>query len=146
MRRGLPLIAALGAGALAGLSPAFAQDWSAPMGANPVFETEPGAAPGHRLIVTDLRLGPDAEGATHAHPWEEFLYILEGSAILALEGQQPRLLTAGDKAVIPARARHTPKAGPAGVRAIVTRVHDLSDPLQLPNTALPSGAAFDPMP
>lgn len=150
MRRGQvlaigPLTVTLGALAAFGAGQLAAQEWTPPIGANPVFETEPGAAPGHRLIVTDLKLGPDAEGASHAHPWEEYLYIIEGSAILALEGQEPRVLVAGEKAVIPARAVHTPKAGPEGVRAIVTRVHDLTDPVQLPNSALPSGAAFDPM-
>jgi len=114
---------------LAGCSAASAGTaWAPPTGSNAVFNTEPGAAPGHRLMVNDLVLEADIVGAAHFHPWEEYLYIIEGSAILAMEGQEPRLLVAGEKVVIPARTVHIPTAGPEGVRAIVTRVHDLPDP------------------
>lgn len=106
--------------------------WLPPIGSNEVFNTESGAAPGHRIVVADLRLGPDAVGATHYHPWEEYLYVIEGSAILELAGREPFTLSAGEHFVIPARAVHTPRAGPDGVRAIVTRVHDLADPIAVP--------------
>jgi quercetin dioxygenase-like cupin family protein len=103
-----------------------------PLGSNTVFETEPGAAPGHRLVVADLRLEPDAVGAAHYHPWEEFLYVIEGSALLTIAGAEERVLRAGERAVIPARVVHVPRAGPDGVRAIITRVHDVADPITVP--------------
>ncbi len=103
-----------------------------PPGSNDIFNTEPGAAPGHRLVVADLVLGPDAASPPHYHPWEEYLYVIEGSAVLALDGAEPRTLLAGEHFVIPARAVHRAQAGPDGVRAIVTRVHDLADPIRVP--------------
>lgn len=102
-----------------------------PVGSTEIFNTEPGAAPGHRLVVADLLLGPDAIGPRHYHPWEEYLYVLEGSAILSLNGGEPRAITAGEHVVIPARALHRAQAGPEGVRAIVTRVHDMADPIRV---------------
>ena len=105
--------------------------WLPPFGSNNVFNTEPGAAPGHRLVVDDLRLPPGAVGATHYHPWEEYLYIIEGSAVVDYGDGAPRELGPGESIVIPARQVHTPRAGPAGVRGIVTRVHDLDDPIRV---------------
>ncbi len=98
------------------------------LGPNPVFREVTAAAPGHELIVTDLFLGPEAVGAPHYHPWEEYLYVMGGSAILQIDGEEPRELGPGDAVVIPREAIHTPRAGPDGVRAIVVRVHDEGDP------------------
>ncbi|WAT17304.1 cupin domain-containing protein [Aurantiacibacter sp. MUD11] len=109
-------------------TPAPEARWLPPLGANPVFDATPGAAPRQRLMVRDLRLPPDAVGATHYHPWEEYLYVIEGSAVLEMAGQERRTLLPGESFVIPARQVHTPIAGPEGVRAIVTRVHDADDP------------------
>lgn len=103
-----------------------------PIGSNIVFDAEPGAAEGHQLIVADLRLGPDAAGAAHYHPWEEYLYVIEGEALLEIAGAPPRRLVAGEHVVIPARTIHTPRAGPAGMRAIVTRLHRAGDPISVP--------------
>lgn len=105
--------------------------WLPDYGSNNVFNTEPGAAPGHRLVVDDLRLPPDAVGPAHYHPWEEYLYVIEGSAVLDMVGGEPRELGPGDSVVIPARQVHIPRAGPDGVRGIVTRVHDLADPIRV---------------
>ncbi len=101
-------------------------------GANAVFHEALSAAAGHELIVTDLSLGPDAVGEAHFHPWEEYLYVLGGSAVLDIEGLEPRTLVAGETFVIPPNTVHTPRAGPEGIRAMVIRVHDEGDPVSLP--------------
>lgn len=125
---GLLLVALAGCASVPAESPRYLP----PIGSNEVFNTEPGAAPGHRLVVADLRLGPNAVGAAHYHPWEEYLYVIEGSAVLSFDGQEPRTLVAGEHVVIPARAVHRAQAGPEGVRGIVTRLHDLADPIAVP--------------
>ena len=124
--------------ALGASSAGFAQEpapqagWAPPIGPNPVFDTAPAAAPGHRLIVTDLNLGPDAVGDPHSHPWEEFLYVIAGEALVGLPGAEPQVVSPGETFTIPPRVVHTPKAGPDGVRAIVVRVHMADDPVTLP--------------
>ena len=125
-----PLMAVLG-GCTAATPPAA---WQPPIGPNAVFDQTPEAAPANRLIVTDLRLAPGAVGVTHFHPWEEFLYVIEGSASLEIAGEPPRTLLPGERFVIPARVVHTPRAGPQGVRAIVVRVHLEGDPVSTPVT------------
>lgn len=126
------LLAGCGAGgsAAAGIR-AGVRDFVPPIGSTTIFDTAPGAAPDRRLILADLHLGPDATGAAHHHPWEEFLYILEGSAIVDLEGAAPRVLHAGESFVIPAGLVHTPRAGPHGVRAMVLRLHRQGDPFSI---------------
>ncbi|HWK41894.1 MAG TPA: cupin domain-containing protein [Croceibacterium sp.] len=103
-------------------------------GSNEVLREALSAAPGHELIVADLALGPNAVGEAHSHPWEEYLYVLGGSAIVDIEGLDPHTLGSGEVFVIPAKTVHTPRAGPRGVRAIVIRVHDDGDPVSIPAT------------
>ena len=107
-------------------------------GSNTVFNVEPGAAPGHELIVADLMLPPNSTGEAHSHPWEEFLYVLGGSAVLDIEGTQPRTLAAGESVIIPAQTVHTPRSGPDGIRAIVIRLHDTGDPVSVPAPGAPT--------
>jgi len=126
--RGAPVLALL----LAGCAASPAPHWQPPVGPNPVFDQAPESAVANRLIVTDLRLGPDAVGAAHYHPWEEFLYVIEGSALLEMDGEPPRTLLPGQTFVIPPEVPHTPRAGPQGVRAIVVRVHREGDPVSIP--------------
>lgn len=103
-----------------------------PLGSNVVFREATAAAPGHELIVADLNLAPNAVGEAHYHPWEEYLYVIEGSALLEINGQAPRQLLAGEHFVIPRQTVHIPRAGAQGVRAIVVRVHDEGDPVMVP--------------
>ncbi|GAA0264969.1 hypothetical protein GCM10009127_00140 [Alteraurantiacibacter aestuarii] len=109
-----------------------ASGYRPPIGSNEIFRGEPGAAPGHELIVTDLLLGPDAVGATHYHPWEEYLYVIEGSAKVDVADLGEGTLVAGQSFIIPAQAVHTPRAGPDGVRAIIIRVHNEGEPTMVP--------------
>lgn len=109
-----------------------------PPGSNQVFREQTHAAPGHELIVADLSLPPNAVGEAHWHPWEEYIYVIGGSAVLDIEGLAPRELAAGEGFVIPRRTVHTPRAGAQGIRAIVVRVHDQGDPVSVPaSQALP---------
>ena len=108
------------------------QTYLPPSGSNEIFRQATAAAPGHELIVADLNLPADAVGEPHYHPWEEYLYVISGSAVLDIERADERTLQAGESFVIPREAVHTPRAGPTGVRAIVIRVHKEGDPVMVP--------------
>ena len=80
-------------------------------------------ADGLEVIISDVYIPAGAEVPRHYHPGEEFLYVIEGSAMHVEEGKPDRLLSAGDAYVIPPEAIHAPYGGPQGGRAVVFRVH-----------------------
>ena len=75
------------------------------------------------VIISDVVIPPGATVPRHFHPGEEFLYVIEGSAVHVEEGKPDQILSAGDAYVIPPEAEHAPRGGPDGARAIVFRVH-----------------------
>ena len=52
--------------------------------------------------------------------------------MVAIAGEAPHTVGAGERFVIPARTVHTPRAGPDGLRAIIARVHVNGDPVAIP--------------
>lgn len=75
------------------------------------------------MIISDVYIPPSVQVPGHYHPCEEFLYVIDGSAIHVEEGKPDRTLTAGDAYVIPPEAVHAPYGGPEGGRAVVFRLH-----------------------
>ncbi|MEM7459628.1 MAG: cupin domain-containing protein [Pseudomonadota bacterium] len=75
------------------------------------------------VIISDVVIPAGATVPRHFHPGEEFVYVIEGSAVHVEEGKPDQILSAGDAYVIPPKAEHAPRGGPDGARAIVFRVH-----------------------
>lgn len=99
-----------------------------PPGSNQILRAPIQMAEGVEVIISDVVIPPNGQVPRHFHPGEEFLYVIEGSAVHIEEGQPDRLLRAGDAYVIPPRAAHSPQGGPQGARAIVFRVHEQGEP------------------
>lgn len=64
---------------------------------------------GEEGVVSTVELPPGRAVGKHWHPGHEFIYILEGSAILEREGKPPVTLKPGDSAYIPPRLVHDGK-------------------------------------
>lgn len=75
------------------------------------------------VIISDVVIPPGASVPRHYHPGEEFVYVIEGSAVHVEAGKPDQILSAGDAYVIPPEAEHAPRGGPDGARAVVFRVH-----------------------
>lgn len=75
------------------------------------------------VIISDVVIPAGASVPRHYHPGEEFVYVIEGSAVHIEAGKPDQILKAGDAYVIPPEAEHAPRGGPDGARAIVFRVH-----------------------
>ena len=103
-----------------------------PAGSNTVLVAPIESAPGSEVIISDVVIPPGAQVPRHYHPGEEFVYVIEGSAIHVQEGQDDIELRAGDAYRIPPRAVHAPYAGPDGARAVVFRVHVEGQPERIP--------------
>jgi quercetin dioxygenase-like cupin family protein len=99
-----------------------------PPGSNEVLRSPLAGTPGVEVIVSDVVIPPNGQVARHYHPGEEFLYLIEGTAIHVEEGKPDLPLKAGDSYAILPRAIHAPKGGPEGARAIVFRVHVAGQP------------------
>lgn len=99
-----------------------------PPGSNEVLRSPLSGMAGVEVIVSDVVIPPNATVPRHYHPGEEFLYLIEGSAIHVEEGKPDLPLAVGDSYVIPPRAIHAPRGGPEGARAIVFRVHVAGQP------------------
>ena len=84
--------------------------------------------PNLEVIVSDVVIPPGASVPPHYHPGEEFLYLIEGTAVHVERGKPDLPLKVGDTYVIPPEAVHAPRGGPQGARAIVFRVHRKGQP------------------
>ncbi len=92
-------------------------------GSNEMLRAPITAAPELEVLISDVIIPPGQEVPRHYHPGEEFVYVIEGSAIHVEEGKDDALIEAGDAMVIAPEAVHAPRGGPNGARAIVFRVH-----------------------
>ena len=99
-----------------------------PPGSNEVLRSPLAGTPGVEVIVSDVVIPPNGQVARHYHPGEEFLYLIEGTAIHVEQGKPDLPLKVGDSYAIPPRAIHAPRGGPEGARAIVFRVHVAGQP------------------
>lgn len=99
-----------------------------PPGSNEQLRAPVSGVDGLEVIISDVVIPPGAQVPRHFHPGEEFLYVIEGSAVHVQEGQEDIVLKAGDSYVIPPRAVHSPYGGEDGARAIVFRVHSAGEP------------------
>ena len=78
------------------------------------------SAPGRDAVVATAEFEPGVAAGRHTHPGEELSYVLEGTVLLEVTGQQPRTLHAGDVFFIPPNTIHDGKnigKGPAKVLA-----------------------------
>ncbi len=101
-------------------------------GSNEMLRARLAAAPDLEVLISDVIIPPGAEVPRHYHPGEEFVYVIEGSAVHVEEGKPDRESRAGDAMVIEPEAVHAPRAGPDGTRAIVFRVHLKDQPERIP--------------
>ena len=101
-------------------------------GSNEMLRAALEGAPELEVLISDVIIPPGAEVPRHYHPGEEFVYVIEGSAIHVEEGKPDIVTKAGDAMVITPEAVHSPRGGPDGARAIVFRVHVAGQPERIP--------------
>lgn len=101
-------------------------------GSNEMLRAPITAAPELEVLISDVIIPANQQVPRHYHPGEEFVYVIEGSAIHIEEGKEDRLTEAGDAMVIAPEAVHAPRGGPEGARAIVFRVHLEGQPERIP--------------
>ena len=94
-----------------------------PPGSNEVLRSKVRVADNLEVIISNVFIPSGAQVPRHYHPGEEFLYMVQGSAVQVEEGQADLEVKAGEAYVIPPEAIHAPYGGPNGAHAIVFRLH-----------------------
>ena len=94
-----------------------------PPGSNEVLRSKVRVADNLEVIISNVFIPPGTVVPRHYHPGEEFLFVVQGSAVQVEEGREDLELKAGEAYVIPPEAIHAPYGGPEGGHAIVFRLH-----------------------
>jgi mannose-6-phosphate isomerase-like protein (cupin superfamily) len=86
----------------------------------------------HFVLTERLSVPANFTAPYHHHPVEEFLYILEGNAIVRFKDGEDVPLEAGDLYVIPAERIHTAVTGDTPTKALIFRVQPQGKPVAVP--------------
>jgi quercetin dioxygenase-like cupin family protein len=122
------VIAAMLALALAA-GPAFAQEGikRTPLQKLDVPDT------GYEAVMGLAEVAPGASSSRHSHPGVEIGYVLEGESELAIDGQTPQRLTAGQSYRIEAGVIHDARnVGSTVAKVIAVYVVEKGKPLAVP--------------
>jgi quercetin dioxygenase-like cupin family protein len=97
------------------------------------LQEQPFPPPRYHTVTVRTVVDTGGEVAPHTHPGVEMGYVLEGQAVLAVRGQSPRSISAGDSFSIPARTVHSVKnAGPGALTMLSTYVVLRGQPIASP--------------
>jgi quercetin dioxygenase-like cupin family protein len=88
---------------------------------------------GYNVVSVIAELPPGACAGRHTHPGAESSYVMEGSAILKVEGQPDRTVKAGESFQIPPGAPHDGCVPPGGsFKVLATYIVEKGKPLATP--------------
>lgn len=80
--------------------------------------------------MSTVDVPPNTELPKHYHPGQEFVYVIEGSITVALDGEEERTVQGGAAAVVPARVHHRAWTKGEAAKLVVFRVHDPDKPVR----------------
>lgn len=86
----------------------------------------------HQALVSKVHIPAHTTLSRHHHPTEEYLYIMSGSTILQMDGEEDKELTAGMAMIIPAGKIHAALTKKDSTDALVFRVQPKDQPVRLP--------------
>ena len=114
---------------------ASAQGGAAPSGGvtrNILAKTD-GPAAGYETLLVEAIIEAGVAVGRHTHPGIESAYVMEGGFELPIQGQETKMLKAGDGFQIPPNTPHAGgKAGTARSRLMITYVVEKGKPLASP--------------
>jgi len=88
------------------------------------------SVPGREMIQVRVDFPSGAFAASHRHPGEEIIYVLEGTLEYTLEGQSPITLTKGGVLFVPAGVIHSAiNVGKSTASELATYIVEKGKPL-----------------
>ena len=103
-----------------------------PVRAVQLLKTDMEGMEGKEGIMVIAELEPGAKGAKTYHPGHEFIYVLEGSATLDVEGKPIRLKAGEVFYLPPKRSHYTTNDGTTSLRALGVFIHEKGQPVSIP--------------
>jgi quercetin dioxygenase-like cupin family protein len=98
-----------------------------------VLQRAPAEGGERDVLLVKVEIAPGAAAGRHSHPGIETGYVIEGEALMEIEGEAPRRLGPGDSYLIPAGRIHDARAvGNGPVRVLATFVVERGRPLATP--------------
>jgi len=92
-----------------------------------------GPMPGYETLLMEAEIEAGVTVGRHTHPGVESAYVLEGGFELPIQGQETRMIKAGDGFQIPPNTPHAGgKPGSAKSRILITYVVEKGKPLASP--------------
>ena len=89
--------------------------------------------PGREMVQAVVSLAPGAAAPRHRHPGEEIIYVLKGTWVYQLDGQQPKTLKAGDVLFVPFGVVHSARnIGTETGSELATYIVEKGKPLVVP--------------
>ncbi len=114
-------------------TPVRAESPAAPTGVRrTILRRGEGPTPDFETVLAEALVDPNALVPRHIHPGVESGYIVEGSAVLELDGAEPMSVKAGDGVVIAARRPHLLRNGDRPMKIISTYILEKGQPIAIP--------------
>jgi quercetin dioxygenase-like cupin family protein len=86
----------------------------------------------YETVIGMAEIAPNVSIGRHTHPGPESGYVLEGDAVLIVQGKPDRALKPGDSYQVPPGAVHDARSGPRGAKVIATYGVEKGKPLASP--------------
>ena len=103
-----------------------AQDVAQPQATSePLLREAIAAAPGHILSVGKLTVEPGYSAASHSHPGETFVYVLEGRILNQIGDEEPKIYEAGQYFFEHANATHAQFVNPDKEKSAVVLIYGI---------------------
>ncbi len=120
------------------ISAALAAAAAAPSAQQPgftraVMQDQNLSVPGRHAVVARAEFIPGGQAGRHTHPGEELGYVVEGTLELAIEGQPPRTVKAGEVFFVAAGVVHDGRnAGSGKAVVLATYIVETGKPVASP--------------
>lgn len=98
-----------------------------------VIKAELEGMPGKQMLAWVARIPPGGTSGWHYHPYDEFVYILDGAVTMQVKGKAPVIVRAGETFHVPANAVHrATNASNNPAKGLVFGLTSKGEPLAFP--------------
>gem|GEM_PF-786577 len=98
-----------------------------------VLKSDLQGMPGKQMLAWVAEVPPSGTSGWHYHPYDEFVYILEGAVTMQIKGKAPVIVHAGETFHAPAKTVHrTTNASNNPAKGLVFGLTSKGEPLAVP--------------